>query len=357
MAVSNVEVMLRDRTMPKRAASPEPGRPTCGELCGIIVAGAHRWGENVLDRFGCRSLLPVALRPLIEHSIDWLSHTGLVDVWICANSETSAIQATLKAPNDWNVSFRFFEDIMPRGPAGCVRDAALQTTANTFVVIEGSVVADFDLQGLLETHRRENAALSIAVEGQSEVSGRPADVPVGVYVFSRSVFSAVPAKGYQDLNEVLIPRLYEGGRRIAVHVIRHGSATRVMNPSSYLEANLRAASRLAAQRHAFDGFERVGDAWVHRTAVVAPTARLKGAVLIDRNTHIDTDAMVVGPAVVGAGGKIRTGAVVSRSVFWKSCTVGRGVIVDHSLLTDGSRVETTDVLRESVVCSRDSGVL
>ena len=351
MATADLSAAPVKTVTPQPAHCSDSDNPKIGEHCGVVLAGTHRWGGIQLDRFGLRSLLPVALRPLVVHSIDWLLLAGLQDVWICANSETSLIQSCLTAMGAPRRRLRYFEDVMPRGPAGCVRDTAQKTAANHLVVVEGSVIADFELQDLLETHCRENAALTIAIEEQPDAPRGQTEVPAGVYVFSRSILCAIPETGYQDLKEVLIPRLYEEGHRIAVHAVPNGSTSRVLDASSYLEANFRVVSRLGMQRKVWSGFARHGDAWVHETARVSPTAKLKGPVIIDRNTSVGQDVIIVGPSVIGRGAEIQAGAVVSRSILWKKCTVGRGVIVDYSLLTDNACVETTDVLREAVVCS------
>jgi NDP-sugar pyrophosphorylase family protein len=322
------------------------------EVTGVIVAGVHRWGGDVLDQFGSRLLLPVVLRPLIEHGVQWLTRSGLDDVCVCANSNTRAIRECLGSVASFGSSVRYYEDEMPRGPAGCVRDAAIDTTADTIVVLEGSVIPSFDLHKLIETHRREDAAMTIAVIARSLNDGDGADRPAGVYVLSKSVVPEVSATGYQDLKEVLVPKLYDRGHRIAVHPVACGSVSRVLDAVSYLEANLKVALRMVSRDTPWDGFVREGDAWVHESAKVDPSARVLGAVVVGPEVRVEAEAMIVGPTVVGSGCTIGQGAVISRSVLWSRCKVGHCVIVDHSLLTDGACTASADVHRDMVLSSR-----
>jgi NDP-sugar pyrophosphorylase family protein len=250
---------------------------------------------------------------------------------------------------------QYHEDPMPRGPAGCLYDAATASDAETFVVVEGSVLADFDLQLLLETHQRENAVLTIATKGGRDVQGGQSEVPAGVYAVSRSALDVIPPSGYQDLKEVLVPRLYREGANVVVHEIPAGSARRIVDVRSYLAANMAAVTRLSERRGTRPDFERSGQSWIHRSAKVASTACLKGPLLVDRDVQIAANAVVVGPAVVGASTRIGCGSVLSRSVVWRSCQIADGVIVDQALVTDGVQVRDVDVVRQTVLVADRSG--
>ena len=321
-------------------------------VAAVIVAGMHRWGGDILDQFGSRLLLPIALRPLIEHGVRWLTRSGLDDVCICANSDTKVIQQCLGPVVRFADSVRYYEDLMPRGPAGCVRDAVLDATVDTIVVLEGGVIARFDLDELIETHRREDAAMTIAVKGRTLAAGDGADRPAGVYVLSRAAISEIGGTGYQDLKEVLIPKLYERGCRIAVHEVGRGLVSRVLDATSYLEANLEEVLRMVASDNLWDGFVRKGDAWVHESARLDASAHIRGAVVIGPEVRVEAEAMVFGPTVMGAGCVIGQRAVLSRSVLWNRCTIERGVIVDQSLLTNDTHTAGADVIRGTVLCQR-----
>ena len=49
----------------------------------------------------------------------------------------------------------YLEDATPRGPAGCASDAAMNHTAETFIVVDGTVIPDFDLSLLLGRASRQ----------------------------------------------------------------------------------------------------------------------------------------------------------------------------------------------------------
>lgn len=63
--------------------------------------------------------------------------------------------------------------------------------------------------------------------------------------------------------------------------------------------------------------------------IVAPTARLIGPVVLQDDVHVEEQACVVGPAVIGAGARVGAGAVVSQCVVAPGVTVQRDTRVSH----------------------------
>ena len=193
--------------------------PELSGVRGIVLAGVHAWNRDVLERVVARPLLPVAARPLIWHVLQWLRGGGVVQASICGNSDTTVLLRRLGDGAAWGMSLEYYEDIMPRGPAGCARDASAGCGASAFVVVEGTIMPRVDLAGLLGAHEESKAALTVVVGGSGQRDGCVAGdgQPTGIYVFSPRVLEEVPALGYQDIKEALIPRLYKSGELVATY--------------------------------------------------------------------------------------------------------------------------------------------
>jgi NDP-sugar pyrophosphorylase family protein len=344
------------------ADTPLPGRIDPARVCGVVLAGVHSWGDCVLEQVACRPLLPVASRPLIWHTLNWMGQAGVRTAVVCANSDTLVMRRCLGRGEGLDLTLEYCEDIMPRGPAGCVRDAALATPAETIIVADGTIVPQIDLAAILQAHAAASAAVTVVVTATGAGDGRPTEPyePTGIYVFARSVLDAVPPTGYQDIKETLIPRLYRSGARVVTHVVPRQRVLRVTDAVSYLTANLWAVEQLAGAGGATEDQVRDGKAWVHPTAQVDPTARFVGPVLVGARSVIEHGALVVGPTTIGGDCRIAARAVVSRSAVWDRCQVGAGAIVDQSILTDGTEVEAELVVRETVCLParrREGGLL
>ncbi len=316
-------------------------------LRGIVLAGVHAWGDCVLEQTICRPMLPVADRPLLTHALDWMCSGGIAAATICGNSDTSRIRARLGDGRDWGIALDYSEDVMPRGPAGCVRDAAMETDAQEVVVVDGTIVPRVDLEGLLAAHHRAHAAVTIVVGRASECGDTDLE-PVGIYVLDRSVVEQIPPTGYQDIKESLIPMLYRRGIPVAMHVVPGILAPRVTDAASYLSVNMWTVERMLREGRAPEGAVQIGEALIHPSAQVHSSARFVGPVLVGANCRIGADALVVGPTSFGNGVVVEAGAVVTRSVLWNHATVEAGAIIDQCVLTEHARVERGLVVRETV---------
>jgi NDP-sugar pyrophosphorylase family protein len=299
---------------------------------GIVVAGAYPAARSTLDTLVPRPLLPVAQQPLISYALRFMREGGIETATVCTNSAARVVRTRLGAA-PLGLRLDYLEDWNPRGAAGCVRDAGARTSARTFVVADGTAVPVAAVSELLEAHHSTGAALTVVVG--ADATGRLC--PSGVYVFDRRAFDFIAAEGFQDIKERLIPKLYEAGEHVATHVTRR-LAPRVVNVDSYLALDQWAVERAAEAWLVGDDYKLSGEALVHASTRVDPTARLLGPMLLGPAVEVSAGATLVGPLSIGKGTRIGRGAVVSRSVLWGGCDVGDQAVVDRCMLADRAKV-------------------
>jgi mannose-1-phosphate guanylyltransferase len=305
---------------------------------GIVLAGSHPRGQSLFDRLRPRPLLPVAHSPLVAYALRWLGMGGVSTATVCSNSAARAVRAVLSSAAGLPLHLEFYEDWMPRGAAGCVRDAGLRTDATTFVVVDGTTIPTVSLRGVLETHESNGAAVTVvALHDAAPGSEKCGLTPAGIYVFDRRALDFVPPTSYQDIKESLIPRLYEAGERVVTHAAS-GACARVVDPESYLALNHWMIARSTVPSEQPLGWVLEDETLRHSSARVEPGARLVGPVILGPGAFVGEEATVLGPAAIGAGSRIEAGATVSRSVLWNGCRVGEESTLDRCVLADGSHV-------------------
>ncbi|MFQ5471813.1 MAG: NDP-sugar synthase, partial [Dehalococcoidia bacterium] len=246
------------------------------DIKGVVLAGVHRWRDSGLERAVVAPLVPIANRPLIDYAMNWFRDGGVTRVGVCANSDTDILRRWLDDGSGHDLQIDYCEDEMPRGPAGCVRDAALEDDIQATVAIDASVIPQsIDLQRLLETHNRSHAAATIVVTHveQDDARSSPSLTPAGITVFHGRALGYIPAHGYQDIKETLIPALYRAGERITTFQAE-GAVPRVHDAGTCLSAEAWMLSRRLSGAHALTGYRRSGDTLIHETARVGPDARL-----------------------------------------------------------------------------------
>ncbi len=307
---------------------------------GVVLAGVHQWEATTFETALPRPLMPVANWPLICYSLNWLKSGGIREATICANSTSRQIRECLGNGRDLGMSLEYFEDGMPRGPAGCVRDAVEEDDSDIVVAVDGTLLPSVNLSLLIDAHIESGAPVTVAVAPERREGQILEDhlTPVGIYVFQKAILQHVEEVGYRDIKEGLIPKLYSHGKEV-LPALTEGGCYRVSSPSTYMMANAMAVRHLHASNPSPSGYLRIQDALVHATSRVPESARLVGPVLVGPGSVIGEKSTIVGPTVIGQGCCIGFEAVVSGSVLWNHCELGDRSVTHKCVLTDDVHID------------------
>lgn len=315
-----------------------PLRSNSLRTSGIVLAGTFPWANSAFDRLSPRPLVPIAQRPLITFSLSWLHAAGVPSAVVCGNRSVRALQARVAGEFSVQIDVTYVEDPMPRGAAGCIRDAAQTQHSQTFVVTDGASIPTVDLQALLTAHYESGAAITVVVHHESRGAGLPPlKVPAGIYVIDRRALESVAAHGFVDLKEHLIPSLARAGERIATFDAE-APVPRVLNAETYLAANEFATRMLIARGELPDGYALLGEALIHRNATIAADVTIAGPVMVAEGVTVAAGAVLIGPTSVGRDVAVGAGAVVSRSAVWRRSRILSGATVDRSIVADDGLV-------------------
>lgn len=105
--------------------------------------------------------------------------------------------------------------------------------------------------------------------------------------------------------------------------------------SDYLRANQQALVSLHGRKTPAGFREWAPGIWVGRGVTVHPASRLYGPVILHDHAAVDIGAVVIGPAVLGAGARVGQEAIVGRSVLWPQVRVAPHRSVLHCVCVPG----------------------
>jgi NDP-sugar pyrophosphorylase family protein len=301
----------------------------------IILAGTHVWNEDSFESLCPRVVVPIANAPLLSYTLAWLRDGGVRGVVICANEGLELFRRWLRDGGYDGCDVRYFVDAVPRGPAGCCRDAAQVHPADEYLVIEGSVIPRIDLAALLAFHEGTGASATVVIErhdGDDSTDPHPA----GIYVLSRAALLATPSTGFQDLKEMLIPRLHSGQRGVRSYESQSSSPRVVGGVGSYFAVQEWALARLAAGELICGDYRGHRGLWCHTTACVSRDVRAVGPVMVGPATVVSDGAILVGPTVIGEGCIVGENSVIAQSILWERCLLSSGVRLERCVLASGA---------------------
>jgi NDP-sugar pyrophosphorylase family protein len=172
-----------------------------------------------------KPMLPIAGRPLIEHTLEWLYRYGVRDVAMNLHYLPETITEAIGGGSMFGMRVRYAYEEQLLGTAGALKRMA-HFFDSTFVVVHGDLLVDIDLAGLVATHRRQHAAMTVIAKprvtphapGQIVVDRwgrvvRAADAAAGgnqllqtagIYIMEPEVIAAIPeATPYSIIHDLL----------------------------------------------------------------------------------------------------------------------------------------------------------
>jgi NDP-sugar pyrophosphorylase family protein len=199
----------------------------------ILAAGkSSRLGE--LGAHLPKPMLPLQGRPVLEWTIERLRSSGVSDLLINLHHAPAVIRHHFGDGSGWGVRITYLLEEQILGTAGAVRNAWDVLIDDTFLVVYGDTVLDWDPEPMLLEHRKLRPLGTIAVAEVEDPSQlgvvcfdeqrriqmfveKPGPrrelgrwVNAGLLVFEPSVFEYIPA-GCSDFGRDVLPTILGRG--------------------------------------------------------------------------------------------------------------------------------------------------
>jgi mannose-1-phosphate guanylyltransferase len=335
----------------------------------VILAGGLGTRLRPLTLERPKPVVPLLNVPFLAYQLSLLGAHGVRDVILSISHRAEAIRAIMARESLGKVRLRDVVEPDPLGTAGGVRNAA-DLVAGRVVVLNGDVLTDLDLTAMLGAHEASGAAATIhltPVENPTayglvelEPGGRVRrflekpgweevttnTINAGVYILERKLLEWIPKGEPYSIEREFFPLLLERGVPF-YGFVSAGYWLDIGTPAKYFQAQQDLLTRRFEASVEPAGLKGP-EGWIHPTASIAPSARVRGPVAIAAGCRVEADA-AVGPGVVlGAGCRIEAGAQVDTAVLWEEvevgaaarltgCLLGRGVSIGaHARVTPGA---------------------
>ena len=322
-----------------------------------------------------KPLLPLLLQPMLDHILAQLLRHGIHDVIINLHHHADQLVRWLGDGSRWGVHLTLSFEPEILGTAGALKRVEPLLRDAPFFVLNADVLIDMDLQALWHWHCERPALLTmvlrpdpaarsygaVIVDADDRVrliNGRPSThVPVTgeemmfacVQVVDPQVLEHIPSNGFSMTTSDVYPALIE--RHAAVYGYRYtGYWMDIGAPERYLQAHW----------DMLDG--ALGDAWSQRLPAgshvvlhpddmppVASGVTFVPPVVIGPDVALAPDVCLGPYAVLSAGCRLASGAVVRDSVLWQGVQVGAGAQVRGCALATGVQVPAASTLVQAVL--------
>jgi mannose-1-phosphate guanylyltransferase/phosphomannomutase len=317
----------------------------------IILVGSRDFGRCSIASHLPTTLWPVAGKPVLERLLGHLADQGIKQAVVCGSGASSLIDKRNLA--DDRLALSFFDEKLPVGTAGCIREVVSDGTEELLIIFPASIVCPPKIDVLIKAHRDGQSDLTVMLNPCSRNNTDMGEAS-GIYVCNPCILEHIPKAGYFDIKEGLIPKMLHTGRTVhAAKLPYHAGNFRnrqeyLFAVSSYLENVPKKNADLKLLNSADS--ENV---WLAVSAKVDPKARIHGPVVILDGATVSSGVVVLGPAILGKSAAVNKDSVVINSVLWddakvgSNCNIQRCVVDYHGVVRDNAVVEEKSVSFES----------
>jgi len=318
----------------------------------VVLIGGRDFGRCSLGARLPTGLWPIADQPVLVHVLEHLAAAGFGHAAVCcAREDAPAVEAIARetAPG-----IRPVVEELTAGTAGCLRDAVASDPGELILVLSGSMLTPPALGELVEAHLAGGSELTMVFN-----PGRTRETPLGhpaeIYLCRPEILRHVPHGGYSDIKEGLIPALLRAGGTVHPVALDHDVGN-FHNRTGYLQSlGTFLQSKARSGLWNLTRGDRDDDLVLTGTeAVVHPTARVCGPVLIGERARLAEGAVVLGPAVIGREARVEARSVVVRSALWAGAVAGAQskihecIVAHDAVVPAGAEIAETAALAQRV---------
>lgn len=322
----------------------------------VVLAAGEGTRMRPLTAAQPKPMLPVAGKPLLEHTLDRAVEAGADRLIVVVGYESDRVQDHFGSQHG-GVDLEYAVQEQQRGTADAVNAAAPLLADEPFVVLNGDALYDpasldtlYSNGPAVGSYRVDNPSaygvLQLDERDESRITGvveKPANpesnlINTGAYVFPAAANDLLNVetseRGELELTDVLEAVC----NQFSVTVVPFDRWLDVGRPWELLAANewlLESLStRLDGEVH--DGADLSGPVVVEDGATIKSGICIEGPVYVDRGATVGPNAYVRGSTYLGPDAKVGNAVEVKNSILMADATVGHLSYVGDSVL--GQRV-------------------
>jgi mannose-1-phosphate guanylyltransferase / phosphomannomutase len=337
----------------------------------VLMAGGSGTRLRPLTCDLPKPMVPILNRPIAEHIIALLKQHGIREIIATLHYLPDVLRDYFQDGTDFGVQMIYaVEEDQPLGTAGCVKNIE-ELLTETFLVISGDSVTDFDLSAAIAFHQARRSLATIVLtrvpnplefgvvitdetghiqrflEKPSTSEIFSDTVNTGTYILEPEVLEYLPANRELDFSKDLFPLLLSKGTPIYGYVA-DGYWCDVGSLEAYREAQYDALMGRVQMKSYYKEWApgvRVGE-----DTIIDPSARIDSPALIGSHCRIGGRVTIEGGTVIGDNVTVSTDADLKRPIIWNGCIIGEEANLRGCVIARGSRIDRrANVLEGSVV--------
>ncbi len=339
----------------------------------ILMAGGSGTRLRPLTCNLPKPMVPILNLPIAEHIINLLKHHQITEIVAALHYLPDALRDYFQDGKDFGIQITYYvEDEEPLGTAGCVKNTA-ELLSETFLVISGDSIADFDLTAAIIFHKQKKSKATlilnrvnnplefgVVITNDEQKIVRFLEKPstseifsdtvnTGTYILEPEILEYLPENTESDFSRDLFPLLLKNGEPMYGY-IAEGYWCDVGHLEAYREAQYDALKKKVKLN--FPYVELAPGVWVGQNTHIENINNIQAPVLIGDNCRIGARVKIEAGTVIGDNVTIGADANLKRPIIWNGAIIGDEAQLCACIIACGARVgRRARVLEAAVIGS------
>ncbi len=318
----------------------------------VVMAGGEGSRLRPLTINRPKPLVPICNKPIMEHIIELLKNHGITDVVSTLHYRADEIVSYFGDGKEFGVNMMYSIEDEPLGTAGSVKKAE-QYLDDTFLIISGDALTDFDLGEVIRFHKEKGALATITltrVENPLEFGVVITDedgkirrflekpswgevfsdtINTGIYILEPEIFELLELRKNCDWSHDVFPDIME--RKLPLYgCIVEGYWCDIGNLQQYRQANYDLFSKKVKAN--IPGKQIRKNLWIGDNTDIHPSVAINGPVVIGKNCRIKENVRIDEFTAFGDNCIIEENSAIQRSIIWSNAYLGKNTRVSGSIL-------------------------
>ncbi len=335
----------------------------------VVMAGGAGSRLRPLTIERPKPMVPIVNKPVIGHIFDLLKRYDITEVIVTVQYLANLIQDFFQDGSSLGMRIHYSVEETPLGTAGSVKNAQ-NLLDDTFLVISGDALTNFNLAKLIKYHKKSNTLATLALytlpnpveygvislnnDGQitqfQEKPGRGSimsdHVNTGIYVLEPEILDYFDFNTSFDFANNLFPLVHEQGQPLYGY-IADGYWCDVGSIHEYMRA---ISDALSGKVEGLNLGHYLGNGiWAGQGVEIAPDAHLEGPIYLGNAVQIKSGVVIRGPTVIRDYTVVDNEAQIDRSICWRNCYIGERVQLNGAVVLRQCSLKANATIFEGTV--------
>ncbi|AFZ51416.1 mannose-1-phosphate guanyltransferase [Dactylococcopsis salina] len=335
----------------------------------VLMAGGSGTRLRPLTCDLPKPMVPVLNRPMAEHIINLLKRHDIREIIATLHYLPDVMRDYFGDGSEFGVQMKYaVEEDQPLGTAGCVKNVE-ELLDDTFLVISGDSMTDFDLSAAIEFHKQKQSKATlvlarvpnpvefgVVITDQDHQIKRFLEKPssseifsdtvnTGTYILEPEVLRYLPDQEECDFSKDLFPLLLEKGEPMYGYVSEEYWCD-VGHLEAYRESQYDALHGKVKIDFAYE--EQSPGIWIGENSSIDPSANIEAPVLIGNNCRIGARVNIEAGTVIGDNVTIGAEADLKSPIIWNGVIIGEQAHIWACSISRGVRVDRRAHIQEGV---------